>query len=215
MGPPTLVVVGAVMTRALVQGPRPTTTLEALPKAYWSQMHRVCWPGRPDLLIDHVLVGPSGIYVVRYLPAELDETGAAPGHDRRGLHGVGAAACVEYADIVTGLLPPRYRDRGRPVLCLRGGVERAEDLDGVQVTTLGALGHIVRSSTPVLSTSEVRQAFALLRANLVDVPLEAGPSRRRLRAALRMAAAPVAVAAASVGVLMLGPETMTLFATRS
>ena len=203
------------MTRTLVPAPRPTTTLEALPKAYWSQMHRVCWPGRPDLLIDHVLVGPSGIYVIRYLPAGLDEGDGTPDHGRQGLHGVGAAACGEYADVVTGLLPPRYRDRGRPVLCLRGGVERAEDVDGVQVTSLGALEHIVRSSTPVLSTSEVRQAFALLRANLVDVPLEASTSRRRLRAALRVAAASVAVAAASVGVLMLGPETMALFATRS
>lgn len=205
---------GGATARTLVPRPRPAPSLEELPTAYWAQMHRVCSPDRPGVLIDRVLVGPSGIYVIRYLPTEPEQASSA-GQGRQGLLSVGTTACAEYADLVTGLLPTRYRDRGRPVLCLRGGAERAGDVDGVLVTTSGALEHIVRSSTPVLSTSEVRQAYVQLRTHLVDVPPEADTSRRRLRAAIRTVAASVAVAAASVGVLMLGPDAMELFAIRS
>ena len=202
------------MTRARVRGPRPTTTLETLPATYWLQMRRVCWPGRPDMLIDHVLVGPSGIYVIRYLPSEPDRPGATTGRGRQRLHDVGAAACAEYADAISGLLPPRYRDRVRPVLCLRGDDERAEEAGGVLVASLGTFEHIVRSSPPVLSTSEVGQAYSSLKARLEQVPLAPDTSHRRFRVALRVAAASVAVAAASIGVLVLGPETIELFGNR-
>lgn len=202
------------MTRARVRQPRPTTTLEALPATYWSQMRRVRWPGRPDMLIDHVLVGPSGIYVIRYLPSEPDTPGATTGHGRQRLHDLGAAACTEYADVINDLLPPRYRDRVRPVLCLRGDDERAEEVGGVLVASQSTFEHIVCSSPPVLSTSEVSQAYSSLRASLEQVPPAPDTSRRRLKVALRVAAASVAVAAASVAVLVLGPETIELFVNR-
>ncbi|VXC29026.1 hypothetical protein NOCARDAX2BIS_50049 [Nocardioides sp. AX2bis] len=165
-------------------------------------MRRVCSPGRPDVLIDHVLVGPSGIYLIRYLTAEPD--GSC----------LDAAALADYAAVVTGLAPPRYRDRCRPVLCVRGGAERADHVDGVLVASVGALEQVVRFATPVLSSSEARQASAVLRRDLIDVPAEAGTSRRRLRALVRMAAASAAVAAVSVGALVLGPEAIELLAGR-
>lgn len=193
---------GAATARTLVARPRPAGSLAELPPAYWSQMRRVCSPGRPDVLIDHVLVGPSGIYLIRYLPAERDEAC------------LDAAALADYAAVVAGLALPRYRDRCRPVLCLRGGAERADEVDGVLVASVGALEHVVRFATPVLSSSEARQAYTALRADLVDVPPEVDTSRRRLRAVVRMAAASAAVAAVSVGALLLGPDAMELLAGR-
>lgn len=202
------------MTRTETRRARPATALEALPAAYWSQMHRVCWPGRPDMPIDHVIVGPSGIYVIWYLTSEPDRSDAR--RDRGGPRSqdLGAAACAEYTDVISGLLPPRYRDRVRPVLCLGGDDERAEDSGGVLVASLGTFEHIVRSSPPVLSTSEVGQAYSSLRARLDQVPLVPDTSRRRLRVALRVAAASVAVAATSIGVVILGPDTIELFGSR-
>ena len=82
------------------------------------------------------------------------------------------------------------------------------------VASLGALEHIVRSSPTVLSTSEVGQAYAFLRATLVDIPPEVDTSGRRLRTVLRVVAASVAVAATSVGVLLLGPDALELFTAR-
>lgn len=193
---------GGTTARALVARPRPAGSLAELPAAYWSQMRRVCSPDRPDVLIDHVLVGPSGIYLIRYLPAQPD--GAC----------LDAAARADYAAVVAGLAPPRYRDRCRPVLCVRGGAERADHVDDVLVASLVALEHVVRFATPVLSSSEARQAYAVLRAALVDVPPEVDTSRRRLRALARMAVASAAVAAVSVGALVLGPEAIELLAGR-
>ena len=199
------------MTRTKMRRPRPPVSLEALPATYWSHLWRVRCPGRPDSLIDHVLIGTSGIYVIRYLPSELDRLVAAPSRARQHLHGVPVAVCAEYAETIRSLLPPRYRDRVRPVLCLLDVEERAEESGGTLVASLGTFEHIVRSSPRVLSTSEVGQAYSALKARLEQAPLSPGASPRRFRATLRVAAASVGLAAASIGVLVLGPETIELF----
>lgn len=191
--------------------PRPITTLEALPATYWSQMRRVCWPGRPDVLIDHVLVGPSGIYVICYptsAPDRPDATRALGGE--RALDAA-VATCAEHTGVIRDLLPPRYRARVRPVLCLGGDGERAEESGGVLLASLGAFEHIVHSSPPVLSTSEVHQANSCLRSRLEQVPPAPDPSRRRFGTALRVAATSLAVATASTGVAVLGAEAIELF----
>lgn len=204
-------------TMAPTRGPRPSPakTLDALPEKYWWQLRRVSRPGRPDMLIDHVLVGPSGIYVIGYLPSEPDRPAAATtGCELHAVYDVGAAACVEQAGTIRGLLLARYRDRVRPVLCLGGNDGRAEEVRGVLVASLATLEHIVRSSPPILSTSEVAQVGSALQARLEQVPVLPGPSRRHFRVALRTAAAFIAVAAASGGVLVLGPDTIELFGIR-
>lgn len=38
--------------------------LEALPSHYWTVLHDVAWPGRPRANIDHVAVGPPGVFVI-------------------------------------------------------------------------------------------------------------------------------------------------------
>lgn len=202
------------MTGTRTRRPRPTSpsSLEALPAAYWSQMRRVRRPARPDVLIDHVLVGPSGIWVIHYLIAEPEGPGAVSDQEQQRRREVGAAVATEHAEVVSGLLPPRYQDRVHAVLCLPGDDGLAADVHDVLVTALGTFEHIVRASPPVLSTSEVGQAYTCLEARLEHVPLAPDTSRRRLRTALRVAAASVAVAAASFGVVaVLGPETLELF----
>ncbi len=43
---------------------RTATTLGALPADDWTLFHDVHWPGRPKANIDHVVVGPAGVFVV-------------------------------------------------------------------------------------------------------------------------------------------------------
>ena len=72
----------------------------------------------------------------------------------------------------------------------------AELLDDVLVTSPGTLQHIVTSSPPVLSTSEVRDVALRLDARLEPFPVSApGGRRRRIRRPVLVAA----LAAASSG----------------
>lgn len=178
--------------------PRAVTTLDALPASYWGQLHRVCRPGHPESMIDHVLVGPSGIHVICYQAP----SGRLPGQpDDETIR-----ACAAGAEDLRSLLPPRYHDRVRPVLCSREDHERADEVDGVLVASLDTFAHIVRSSAIVLSTSEVGRIHAFLRERLEEVPLAPDTSRGRTALVLRVAAAAAAAAAASIGALALWPD---------
>ena len=121
---------------------------------------------------------------------------------------------AEDADVVSRLLPPRYRALVRPVLCLLDDDQRAEEAGGTLVASLVTFEHIVRSSPPVLSTSEVGHAYTALTTRLEQAPLAPDTSPRGFRAARLVAAASVGVAAASIGVLALGPETVELLKIR-
>jgi len=188
--------------------------LDRLPETHWKQLRRVCWPGRPGTLIDHVLVGPGGIHVIRYLPPDRSGPSVAGRHDHQRLQDVGTAACSEYADAIGRLLPSRYRDRLRPVLCLEDDEERAEEVRGVLVTSSSTFEHIVRSSPAVLSTSEIAQVHACLQARLEHAPVQPVSRASRWRGALRVAAASTVVAAATTGAFVLGPDATELLHIR-
>lgn len=38
--------------------------LDALPKDQWTVFHDVRWPGRKLANVDHVVVGPGGVFVI-------------------------------------------------------------------------------------------------------------------------------------------------------
>ena len=80
---------------------------------------------RPDLRIERVLVSPSGIHVVASLhlrPGAADGPAVSPG-DLERAHAA--------AGVVASLLPQRYRERVRPVLCRVDDVAMAELVDDV------------------------------------------------------------------------------------
>ena len=177
------------MARKSGGSPRAATGL-SLPESHWKQFYDVCWPGRSDAQVDHVLVGPSGVYVVQYQSSEGHQV-TAPGlvlHHAEASLEAAVTEPSESAQAVGALLPSRYRSRVRPVLCFREAEPVADLVGGVLVTSSMALEHILRSSPVVFSTSEVAELFACLKARLEQVP--AAPSRPRQRRALgRMLAA--------------------------
>jgi len=145
----------------------------SLPESHWKQFHNVWWPGRSDAQIDHVLVGPSGAYVIQYRSSQHL---LPPGLLSQAIE----SATTEPSDsalAVGALLPTRYRPRVKPVLCFREAEPVADQVGGVLVTSSMALEHILRSSPVVFSTSEVAEVFNCLKSRLVQVP--AVPARPR------------------------------------
>ena len=160
------------MARESARSPRAATML-SLPVSHWKQFHDVRRPGRPDARIDHVLVGPSGVYVIQYRTS----TGGHPAADTGWSLETEVAEAAGAAEDVGGLLTARYRTRVRPVLCLRDGEPMADQVGGTMVTSFMSLEHIVRASPLVLSTCEVAEVADSLTAGLVPVPAVPVPVR--------------------------------------
>jgi hypothetical protein len=104
------------------------------------------------------------------------------------------------AEVVAALLPPRYRGRVRAVLCRTDDAPVAQDVDGVLVTTLDTLKHVVSFSPVVLSTSEVNEIALRLSSHLEPCPVVPTQRGRRWRrrhglAALGLLGLPAAAAA--------------------
>lgn len=137
------------------------------------ELRDVRHPGRPELRVERVIVCPSGVHVLTWLPP-------ADGSEGDGLAPPGLlSASRAAADLVAALLPPRYRGRVRPVLCRLDEVAMAELVGGVLVTSPSTLEHIVASSPVVLSTSEVNDVALRLEARLQPFPLPSVPRRGR------------------------------------
>jgi len=160
------------MTLGAVREPRRGTRHSDLTGRRKRELRDVRHSQRPDLRIERVLVSPSGIHVVASLhlrPGAADGPAVSPG-DLERAHAA--------AGVVASLLPQRYRERVRPVLCRVDDVAMAELVDDVLVTSPTTLEHIVASSPPVLSTSEVNDVGLRLDARLEPFPV-ARPNRRR------------------------------------
>lgn len=180
------------MARESVRDARTGEALRDLPSSHWKQYRDVRRPGRPDVRIDHVLVGPSGIHVIAYRPATATADPAV-------------GPCAESAGAVAALLPDRYRSRVRALVCLRNQEPVAESAGGVLVTSLAAVEHILRGSPVVLSTCEVNEIAARLEARLQPFPVESA-EQRRPRRVRRTVLGWAAAAAVVAGAVTLGPE---------
>lgn len=94
-------------------------TLGTLARYGWIALHDVHWPGRPQANLDHIAIGPGGVFVidaknwtgrVEVRDAELTQNGYRRTEEVAGV----LRAC----DAVTSLLAPEHRMRVAPVLCL-------------------------------------------------------------------------------------------------
>lgn len=143
---------------------RPATDF-TLPGTHWRQFRDVRCAQAPSSVVDHVVVGPSGVTVISYhQAAAVDEL--LPHHRAR-----------EAADLVRAALPHRYRGTVHAVLCILDDSPVAETLDGVLVTSLAAVEQIVRGSPLQLSTSEVAAVHQRLQAHLEPAPTRRQPQR--------------------------------------
>lgn len=182
------------MARESVRDKGTFAWLERFPASHWKHLHRVRSPQAPaDVTIDHLLVGPSGIYVVVRRPGALE---------------IDLQAARAAAGSVGALLSDRYRHRVAPVLCVDDDDPIAERHGEVLVTGFSTLEHIARSSPVVLSTSEVNGLGTCLGDKLDPLPVVPREKRRRWKPFALLAGA-AATAAMAAG-LLYGVDLDTL-----
>lgn len=187
------------MTLGAVREPRHADRRVGLAQRRRRELRDVRHASRPGLRIEQILVCPSGVHVVTGLPVKGETD---PG---RVASAEQVAVAGEAAEVVSSLLPRRYADRVRPVLCHEDDVPLAEVVDGVLVTSPSTLEHILAASRAVLSTSEVNEVALRLDARLEPFPVVQTPPRARWRrrhtvlVGLVAAAASAAAAAVAEG----------------
>lgn len=189
------------MQRDLVRRPPTSARRVVLPDTYWRHFHGVRSPADPDVVIDEVVVGPSGVHVRLHLaqrvvldPGDLD----LQDHAARALEAAGAVSAV---------LPARYRSAVRAAVCACDTEDSGALVGTVEVLSPAAGRHTMQHAPRVLSTSEVAEVAGVLDATLDVLPVAADGSRQTLgwrllwwaAGALTTAAAAAAVLTHAVG----------------
>ncbi|ABL83308.1 hypothetical protein Noca_3808 [Nocardioides sp. JS614] len=141
-------------------GERATATiLDALRHEGWAVFHDVKWPGRPRANIDHVVVGPPGIYVIdsKNWSGRIDVRDNTFRCDGRKQDKIVAAA-GDAALAVAGLVSAPAAATARSVLCF----VREEHLAGwcydVMVCSTGNLREMLLTRPPALTVDQARMA---------------------------------------------------------
>lgn len=133
--------------------------LDALRQEGWAVFHDVKWPGRPRANIDHVVLGPPGIYVIdsKNWSGRIDvRDNTFRCNGRRQDKTVAAAGDAALA--VAGLVSAPAAATARSVLCF----VRDEPLAGwcydVMVCSTGNLREMLLTRPPALTPDHVRMA---------------------------------------------------------
>lgn len=162
-----------------------------LPTSHWTVFDAVRWPGHPEDRIDEVVVGPSGVHVLLHQEQSAGVRGSLQAEEI-------VTRSRDAADAVVGLLPSRYRDALRPMVCLCGTNDIGEVVDGVRLASPEPLRFALRHQPRVLSTSEVAEVSARLRLALTPYPAPAAPPAVRSLSRLWLRAAAAGFAIVSV-----------------
>ncbi|MCC2314201.1 nuclease-related domain-containing protein [Cellulomonas xiejunii] len=114
---------------------RVAESLASLERFGWTMLHDVRWPGRRVANVDHIAIGPGGVFVVdaknwsgdvRVTSQAVRQNGYGRASSLEGVKQVTAA--------VTAILAPQHRSAVRGVMCLAGQQDQpVRTVDGVVV----------------------------------------------------------------------------------
>ena len=205
--------------------------LEQLPSETWTVFHDVKWPGRRYANVDHIVVGPSGVFVidaknwsgrVEIRDDVLRQNGRSRERD--------VAAAAEAGLAVAGLLPLVKPQLVHPVLCF----VRDEEVSGwardVMVCSTSNLVRMLTSRPAVLPADQLVQVrleldLGLRKAMSAPDPTPARPrsvrsatpartakrattSRSRRRRSPWSGLAPAVIGLGMAAVLLLKPDVL-------
>lgn len=146
---------------------RTAAVLSMLPQGVWTAIHDVRWPGRKFANVDHVVIGPAGIFVIdsKNWSGQITVQSQVLRQNRfqRESAVAGAADAALAVSELTNAVPATCV---RPVLCF----VRDEPLTGwardVMVCSTANLLQLLQSQPPVLTATQVRDASLELDAQL-------------------------------------------------
>jgi hypothetical protein len=183
------------------------TALMALPREQWRVLHDVPWPGRPRAHIDHVVVGPGGVFVID----SRNWSGAVSVRDgvlRQGPYSrQGVVTSAAEAATAVARLVPTATSRVSPVLCLVRSDALAANAEGVLVCSTANVADLLTARSRVLADVQVKRlAVELGGGQRLEMPT----SRAHRRSSLRVRYLVGAVAAMAVAItLVRSPEIVT------
>lgn len=160
-------------------------TAAALEKldAEWTHIHDLRWPGRKLANIDHIAIGPGGIFVIDSKNWSGNITIKENVLRQNGYRRETAVAACADATLAVGQLLPRYMDRMKPVICF----DREEEISGwareVMLCSTANIAEMLSSRPQILSRVEVAQATAAIRRSLTlkSSPMPSAPRKRAPR----------------------------------
>jgi hypothetical protein len=158
--------------------------LAALPGLEWRLFHDVRWPGRRFANIDHVVVGPQGIFVIdtKAWTGHLDvRAGVLRQNGHRRMKTVAGAASAAAA--VRELLPELDPETVKPVLCFARVQPVFGWVDDLMLCSTENVVTLLTSRPKLLSEAEVGAMAELLAQSLHSatalVPRVTAKVRRR------------------------------------
>ncbi len=165
------------------EGERATAeALSALPPESWTFLHDVRWPGRRRANIDHVAIGPGGVYVIDSKNwsgrVEIRDGTELRQDGRRRESAVTGAA--EAALAITPIIAGVTGHAVVPVLCFHREERLAGWARDVMVCSTANVVNMLGSRHTVLTPEQVRDASIALDASLsgaAPVPVRAERSR--------------------------------------
>lgn len=158
-----------------VEGLVTADSLADLTRDEWIVLDDFAWSGREGVTIDHVVVGPPGVFVIdtNRWKGRITTVGGILMHNGRSkastTHDARAAA-----ESVAELLPSRSRPRVVPVLCFKKGDVPNGTIDGVLVCSITTIVHHLIARPVVLAPDQVRAAVHELRRGAATHQAEFG-----------------------------------------
>ena len=139
--------------------------LDRLSLTTWTVMNGVPWPGRRGSKIDHVVIGPAGVFVI----TSVESRGAVRIWEESLLRqGRSLQAAEEAGWAVSQLMPSVPMRMVHPVVCLVRDEPVDGQIDDVLVCSSGNVVQVLDSRVPELSQEQLRVAPMLLRAHILD-----------------------------------------------
>lgn len=160
---------------ALERRDRTAAALDRLPTKTWTVLSGVPWPGRRGVKIDHVVVGPPGIFVI------VDQASPWPAWTWkeelvREQHGLTAAEEASWA--VAQLTPTVPMRLVHPVICLVRDQSVSGQINDVLVCTTANVAEVLEERVHELSAEQMRVAPVNLRAHVLDSSAAKVPAAR-------------------------------------
>lgn len=123
----------------------------------WFVLNDIHWPGRSRANIDHVVIGPRGVFVIdaKNWSGTLTIKGGVlrcNGYSKtQAVDAIQAAAAA-----VGGLVPSVDRDAVIPVLCFVGAAQASGQVDGVEICPVESLVDLLQDMPIVFSSEQLQ-----------------------------------------------------------